>query len=116
MTTAEALELLSLPLRYTAEELQQAWREAAKAAHPDAGGSDAAMAALNAARAVLERGAAERRAAVTPGHVLQISPDGVVFGPEGNRVGACGSVKAAEAFCRRTGWEYALSRELPLSG
>lgn len=52
LTTAAARKLLGLPARkaFTEEDLQQAWRAAAKAAHPDAGGSDAAMAQINAAR------------------------------------------------------------------
>jgi len=47
LTTAAARKLLGLLARkaFTEEELQQGWRTAAKAAHPDA-----AMARLNAAR------------------------------------------------------------------
>lgn len=56
LTTAAPRRLLGLPARkaFTEEELQQGWRTAAKAAHPDAGGSDAAMARLNAARDLLQ--------------------------------------------------------------
>jgi hypothetical protein len=110
---ADARELLSLPLTFTADELQQAWREAARAAHPDAGGSDEAMAALNAARAALE--SAVVMAVSGPAHVLQISSDGTVVGPGGERLGRCGSVAGAVQFCERAGWEYALSKELPVS-
>ncbi len=43
-------DLLGLPPRSTEDEIQRAWREKAKRAHPDQGGSTAAMAELNAAR------------------------------------------------------------------
>ena len=42
--------VLGLGPRPTPDEVQTAYREKAKAAHPDAGGSTAAMAELNAAR------------------------------------------------------------------
>jgi hypothetical protein len=42
--------VLGLPPRSTEDEIQRAWREKAKRAHPDQGGSTAAMAELNAAR------------------------------------------------------------------
>ena len=56
LTATAARKLLGLPARkaITDEELQQAWRTAAKSAYPDAGGSDAAMAEINAARDLLE--------------------------------------------------------------
>ena len=56
LTTAKARKLLGLPPKgdFTKELLQSAWREAAKAAHPDAGGTDEAMAEINAARDLLE--------------------------------------------------------------
>lgn len=42
--------VLGVPSTATRDEIQAAYRAAAKTAHPDAGGSDAAMAALNRAR------------------------------------------------------------------
>lgn len=43
-------EVLGVPVTATAEQINAAYREKAKSAHPDAGGSEVAMAALNAAR------------------------------------------------------------------
>lgn len=43
-------QVLGLAERATAEEIKAAYRAKARAAHPDSGGSDAAMARLNAAR------------------------------------------------------------------
>lgn len=51
-------QVLGVPAAATREEINRAWREAARRAHPDQGGSDAAMARVNAAR---DRGLAEAR-------------------------------------------------------
>ena len=50
-------QLLGLPLdgRLSAPEIHQAWKRAAKAAHPDAGGSDQEFQGLSAARDALIR-------------------------------------------------------------
>lgn len=54
ITEAAARKLLGLPAKgtFTDQSLATAYRICAKAAHPDAGGTDAAMATLNAARAL----------------------------------------------------------------
>jgi hypothetical protein len=43
-------QVLDVPATATAAEIEAAWRAKAKTAHPDAGGSHAAMSRLNAAR------------------------------------------------------------------
>lgn len=43
-------EVLGLPRTATRDEIAAAWRERARTAHPDAGGSQSSMAALNAAK------------------------------------------------------------------
>lgn len=54
MTLAEALAVFGMGAVPDAETLTQLYRVKAKAAHPDAGGSDAAMAMLAEAMKVLE--------------------------------------------------------------
>ena len=123
LTTTAARKLLGLPARkaFTEEALQQGWRTAAKAAHPDAGGSDAAMARLNAARDLLQPLAqmlppatAARSAGgnSTSTITLTISPDGHLFGPGDLLLGNCKTVAGAIAFCGQTGWAYSLGKEL----
>jgi hypothetical protein len=125
LTTAAARKLLGLPARkaFTEEELQQGWRSAAKAAHPDAGGSDAAMAQINAARDLLQP-LAQQVAAPAPArkhqqidedHPLAITPEGHLFGPGDLYVGTCHTIAAAIAFCGRAGWAYTLTKELTAS-
>lgn len=107
--------MLGLGQQFTADELQQAWKAAASTAHPDAGGTNEEMAQLNAARDLLAPLATTRtvkRPAAGREHLLVINASGEVFGPEGFSVGRCGSVAAAEKFCRNAGWAYQLSREL----
>lgn len=67
LTDAKARKVLGIPPKgdFNEEMLQSAWREAAKVAHPDAGGTDAAMAQINAARDLLET-----RVNVGPGKTL----------------------------------------------
>lgn len=43
-------QVLGVPQNASRDEIQRAYREKARTAHPDAGGSDAAMSRLNAAR------------------------------------------------------------------
>lgn len=43
-------QILGVGMQATRTEILAAWRDKARTAHPDAGGSDAAMARLNAAR------------------------------------------------------------------
>ncbi|EQA97247.1 hypothetical protein L286_23260 [Sphingobium sp. HDIP04] len=43
-------EVLGVPMRPTRDEVNRAYRDKARTAHPDQGGSHAAMARLNAAR------------------------------------------------------------------
>jgi len=50
-------QVLGVPASAGIDEINRAWRDRAAAAHPDRGGSDAAMAQLNAAR---DQGRAER--------------------------------------------------------
>jgi hypothetical protein len=114
-TISDARLVLGLGQQFTADELQAAWKTAALKAHPDAGGTDQAMAELNAARDLLAPLATTRtvrRPAAEKEHLLVISTSGEVFGPEGFSVGRCGSVAAAEKFCKNAGWAYQLSREL----
>ena len=116
LTTAAARKLLALLARkaFTEEALQQGWPTAAKAAHPDAGGSDAAMAQLNAARGLLQplaqllEPAAAAAAPAAGGNptstiTLTISPDGHLFGPGDLLLGNCKTVAGAIAFCGQTG-------------
>lgn len=112
MTTTEALKLLELTRPFTQEQLQSAWRSAARDAHPDAGGSDEEMAQLNAARDLLEPMATAKKVGRAKTLKLVISADGSVVGPDGVRHGSCGSVAAATSFCERAGWDFELSREL----
>ena len=124
LTITAARKLLGLPARkaFTEEALQQGWRTAAKAAHPDAGGSDAAMARLNAARDLLQPLAQMLQpatAAAAPAGddsistiTLTISPDGHLFGPGDLLLGNCKTVAGAIAFCGQTGWAYSLGKEL----
>jgi len=125
MTNAAARKLLGLPPRkaFTEEDLQKAWRIAAKAAHPDAGGSDAAMAKINAARDLLQP-IAQQQAMPAPArkhqpvdneHPLAITPEGHLFGPGDLYVGTCHTIAAAIAFCGRAGWAYTLTKELTAS-
>lgn len=126
LTVAAARKLLGIPGRhsFTEEELQIGWRGAAKAAHPDAGGSDAAMAKVNAARDLLQplaiTGAVETTSAATPRKrkasantiTLTITPEGALWGPEALLLGKLGSVAHAIAYCGKAGWDYTLGKEL----
>lgn len=122
LTATAARKLLGLPARkaFTEEQLQQAWRAAAKAAHPDAGGSDAAMAKVNAARDLLQpeaflettAAAPARKQSGSPGITLVITPEGALWGPGELLLGKLGSVAHAIAFCGKTGWDYTLGKEL----
>ncbi len=58
---AEAERLLRLPSHYNEADLDAAYREAAKQAHPDAGGNAEAIAALSAARDQLKAHLAAKR-------------------------------------------------------
>jgi hypothetical protein len=127
LTIAAARKLLKIPGRhpFTEEELQIGWRTAAKAAHPDAGGSDAAMAQINAARDLLQplaltgapdsvqpTAARPRKDKTTSTITLTISPNGHLFGPGDLLLGDCKSVASAIAFCGQAGWNYSLGKEL----
>jgi len=125
LTIAKARKLLGLPPRraFSEEELQTSWREAAKAAHPDAGGTDEQIIQVNAARDLLQplavESVAEPSAKTTrkpkPAKseaVLTISPEGHLFGEADQYVGSCHTVAAAIAYCAVAGWSYRQSREL----
>jgi hypothetical protein len=126
LTIAAARKLLKIPSRhpFTEEELQIGWRTAAKAAHPDAGGSDAAMAQINAARDLLQPLAttepletteptpARKRQRTGQQLTLTITPEGSLWGPEALLLGKLGSVAHAVAYCGVAGWDYTLGKEL----
>ena len=127
LTIAAARKLLKIPGRhsFTEEELQIGWRTAAKTAHPDAGGSDAAMAQINAARDLLQPLAtttepiettrtapARKRHRTDQQLTLTITPEGSLWGPEALLLGKLGSVAHAIAYCGAAGWDYTLGKEL----
>ena len=125
LTTAAARKLLGIPgpHPFTADELQIEWRAAAKTAHTDTSGSDAAMAKVDAARDLLEplavTGAVEtttaapaRKQSSSPGSTLTITPEGALWGPKALLLGKLGSVAHAIAFCGKAGWDYTLGKEL----
>ena len=68
MAFADPFFLLAIDRTATPEEIHRAWREKARTAHPDAGGSDSAMQELNEAlRKALEHvGVPEVLTAVSP--------------------------------------------------
>ena len=125
LTITKARKLLAIPPKgsFTDELLQSAWREAAKAAHPDAGGTNELIIQVNAARDLLQPMAVESmpetkaRTTKKPEKtksesVLTISPEGHLFGVADQYVGSCHSVAAAIAYCGAAGWSYQQSREL----
>lgn len=125
LTITRARKLLGIPPKgsFTDELLQSAWREAAKASHPDAGGTNELIIQVNAARDLLQPIAVESmpetkaRTTTKPEKtksetVLTISPEGHLFGVADQYVGSCHSVAAAIAYCAASGWSYQQSREL----
>ena len=125
LTIAKARKLLGIPPKgsFTAELLQSAWRESAKAAHPDAGGTDEQIIQVNAARDLLQplavESAPEPKAKTTrkpkPAKseaVLTISPDGHLFGERDQYLGNCRTVAAAIAYCAASGWSCRQTHEL----
>lgn len=125
LTITQARKLLAIPPKgsFTDELLQSAWREAAKAAHPDAGGTNELIIQVNAARDLLQPIAVESlpetkaRTTKKPEKtksetVLTISPEGHLFGVADQYVGSCHSVAAAIAYCAASGWSYQQSHEL----
>lgn len=103
MTVTEALALMGLTaVPSDAATLKAAYREKAKTAHPDAGGSDAAMAMLAEALQVLSNaepgfsGRVKCRACKGTGHVVTGWTSG----------GECPS-------CKGTGWKLERNRDVP---
>jgi hypothetical protein len=125
LTIAKAHKLLKIPGLHpsTADELQNGFRTAAKAAHPDGGGSDAAMAQINAARDLLQplatttvvgtTGTAPARERQRTGQqlTLTITPEGSLWGPEALLLRKLGSVAHAIAYCGVKGGDYTLGKE-----
>ena len=56
MTQSEAINILGLPLVFSAAEAKSAYRAAARLAHPDKGGSHEAMKRLNKAYRLIQAG------------------------------------------------------------
>lgn len=125
LTKPQARKVLGIPPKgeFTLEMLQSAWREAAKAAHPDNGGTDEKIIKVNAARDLLQPMAVEtlvepkattkRKPKVAKSTaVLTISPEGHLFGESDQYIGNCRSVAAAIAYCAASGWSYRQSSEL----
>lgn len=89
METATALVILGLP-QVPADELslQRAFKEAAKAAHPDAGGTDETMRAVLSAKAAVKEAMGR---ALTGAHCRLCKGTGVVRGRIGSvRCEQCG--------------------------
>ena len=123
LANAKARRVLGIPPKgdFTEEMLQSAWREAAKAAHPDNGGTDELIIEVNAARDLLQSLAVETlpspKAKAQPqpaksSAVLTISPEGHLFGESDRYIGNCRSVAGAIAYCAASGWSYQQTAEL----
>jgi len=118
LTVARARKVLGLPSRgpFTEERLQSSCREAAKAAHPDAGGTDELFIEVNEARTFLlprtsDFGESRPRPAASS-VVLTITPDGHLLSPKDHYLGDCRSVAGGIAYCAASGWSYQKTAEL----
>jgi len=125
LTISAARELLKLGIEFTSEELKSAFRQAAKSAHPDSGGTVEKMQAVNEANTLLEFLAIDQivdevvtfnidgtPAAPSANVSLMVAPDGRLFGPGNVYVGNCKTVAAAIAYCAKAGWSHSLVKAL----